>query len=64
MKQTLYDNKERLTSISIGLLLSNFIVAILIDQFQVPLHPNVIVTGSLLIAAVINKLVGRWMSRE
>ena len=53
-------NKQRGISTGIGLVAANFIVAILVDQFGVPLHANVVATGSLLLAAVINKLVGKF----
>jgi len=53
-------NKQRLASASVGLLITNLIVAIVVDQLGVPLHPNVVASGSLLLAAITNKLMARY----
>ena len=53
-------NKQRLASMSISLLIANFTVALLTDQFHLAIHPNVIATGTLLLIAVTNKLVSKY----
>lgn len=53
-------NKQRLTSIGIGMLVANFLVAVVVDQFQVPLHPNVVTTGALLVAAAVNISMSKY----
>jgi len=58
--KVLYDNKERLASVSVGMLVANLVASLLIDQFTVQIHPNVVVSGSLLLAAIINVLVGKY----
>jgi hypothetical protein len=55
-------NNPRLASVSIGMFAGNFLAAILIDQFGVPAHPNVVVTGTLLLAALVNKLVSKYLN--
>lgn len=56
------DNVKRVASLSIGLLLANFLVALIVDQFGYPLHPNVIASGALLMATVTNKLVSKYFA--
>ena len=56
-------NGQRLASVSIGLLIANFIISILVDQLGVGIHPNTAVTGALLLAAVINMVVGKYFKR-
>lgn len=51
-------NGRRLVGTSIGLLAANFIVSII--ELWVQLPPNVVASGSLLLAAVINYLVGKY----
>lgn len=61
MKKLLQDgNGHRLASAGAGMLVANFMVALLIDQLQLQLHPNLIVTGTLLLAFMVNKLVSKY----
>jgi hypothetical protein len=53
---------ERKTATSIGMLTANLIVAVLVFQFGVPLHPNVVATGTLFVAALTNMLVSKYLS--
>jgi hypothetical protein len=55
-------NGHRIAGASIGLLAANLIVSILTDQLGLPLHPNVVASGSLLIAAIINKLMSKYFN--
>ena len=53
---------KRAGSFSIGMVTANFLIAILVDQFGVPVHPNVAGTGALFIAAIVNILVSKHLS--
>ncbi len=53
-------NRQRLASVGVGMLAANFVVAVVVDQFQIPLHHNVVTTGALLIAAGINILMSKY----
>lgn len=53
-------NRQRLTSIGIGMLVANFLVAVIVDQLKIPLHINVVTTGALLVAAAVNILMSKF----
>jgi hypothetical protein len=53
-------NGKRFASAGIGALLANFVVALLVDQLRVPLHPNVVATGTIALATSINILVSKY----
>jgi len=50
------NNSYRVGATTFGILAANFLFACL-DQLGVPLQPNVVATGTLLLAALTNKLV-------
>jgi len=52
---------QRLASFSIGMLVANFVVALIVDQFGVPLHQNVVASGTLALATGVNLLVSKYM---
>ena len=60
MKLLQNGNGHRLATTSISLLVANFAVALLVDQLQLNIHPNVVVTGTLLLAAIVNKLASKY----
>jgi hypothetical protein len=53
---------KRTHAISAGVLVANFFVALIVFQFGVPLHPNVVATGAPLLAAGVNFLVSKYLS--
>lgn len=56
------DNLKRVGSVSIGMALANFIVAFLVFQLGMDIHPNVATTGALLFAAIVNIIVSKYLS--
>ena len=56
------NHTKRLGTASIGMLLANFIVALLVFQFGMAIHPNVAATGALLFAFIVNFLVSKYFS--
>jgi hypothetical protein len=65
MKKLLADGRGgRLASVSIGLLVANFVLSILVDQLGFQIHPNTAATGALLLAAIINYVVSKYFRRS
>ncbi len=63
MKRLLQNgNGKRLMGAGIGMAVANFVVAIVVDQFGVPLHLNVVASGSVLLAAVVNFILGKYLN--
>ena len=61
MKKALQSrNGRRVTTYSVGLIVANFVVSLLTDQFELAIHPNTIVTGSLAIMVVTNLVVSKY----
>ncbi len=61
MKKVLqHPHGRRAMSATAGAVVANFIVAVLVDQFGVPLHPNVVATGSVLLATIMNYLLAKF----
>lgn len=64
MKKLLQNgNGQRFASVGTGLLVSNFTLSILVDQLGLSIHPQTAATGALLLAAVINLVVGKYFKR-
>lgn len=55
-------NGKRVASAGIGAALANFTTALLVDQFQLPIHPNVVATGTVVIVVAVNILVSKYTS--
>ena len=55
-------NGKRLMGAGIGMAVANFVVAIVVDQFKVPLHLNVVASGSVLLAAGVNFILGKYFN--
>lgn len=63
MKQYVqHRNAKRVVAGGLGALIANFIVAIVVYQFGVPLDPNVIATGTALLAALTNILLSKYLT--
>lgn len=53
-------NGKRLGAAGIGAVVANFIFALVVDQFGVGIHPNVVVTGTSTIVLFTNILVSKY----
>lgn len=53
---------KRLTAAGVGAVVANFVFALLIDQFGVGIHPNVVVTGTSAIVLFTNIIVSKYFS--
>ena len=53
-------NGKRAGTYTVGFVVANFVVSLLTDQFQIPIHDNVIASGSLAIMVITNLLVSKY----
>lgn len=53
---------KRLTAASTGAVVANLIFAVLVDQFGVGIHPNVVVTSTSAIVLFTNIIVSKYFS--
>lgn len=64
MKKLLQNgNGQRLASVGIGLLVANFVLSLFTKELGISIHPNTAATGALLLAAVINMMIGKYFKR-
>jgi hypothetical protein len=57
-----HQNAKRATSATMGALVANFVVAVVVYQFGVALDPNVIATGTALLAALTNIALSKYLT--
>jgi uncharacterized membrane protein YfcA len=52
-------NGHRLAGAGAGFVIANLVLSILVDQWGLALHPNVVANGTLCLAMLINYLVSK-----
>ena len=62
MKKFMPGHGKRLGAASAGLVVANFIFALLVNQFGVDIHPNVVASGTGIIMLIVNGITSKYFS--
>jgi hypothetical protein len=62
MKKFMNGQGKRLGAAGVGAVVANLIFALLVDQFGIAIHPNVVVTSTSAIVLFTNILVSKYFN--